>query len=77
MSAEQPDSGDEPWLSREELVEREHQDWLRRCAELQRRIDERCRLAEARWRAAPRWLGEPGLCRTVPVRVLFLPTPDL
>jgi hypothetical protein len=54
MSAEQSGQSnepDEPWLSREELVEKEHQARLRRCAELQRRIDERCREAEAKWRA--------------------------
>jgi hypothetical protein len=75
MSAEQSDSGEEPWLSREEIVEREHQARLRRCAKLQRRI-ERCRLAEAKWRAARPWLA-PGWCVSVPVRSLFLPDPKL
>ena len=75
MSAEQSGQSnepDEPWLYHEELVEKEHQARLRRCAELQRRIDERCREAEAKWRAMHSWLA-PGWCVSVPVRQLVLP----
>src|SRR6476659_3248116 len=54
--AEQASAGDsmsdeEEHLSREELVEREHQARLRDYEELQRLIEERCREAEARWRS--------------------------
>lgn len=77
MSAGQPEPGNEPdeeeWLSREELVEKEHQVRLRESEELQRRIDECCREAEAKWRAAHPWLDVPGMCITVPVRRLVLP----
>jgi hypothetical protein len=63
-------SGEEEHLSREELVEREHQARLREHEELQRLIDERCREAEARWRSTHHWLA-PGWCVTVSVK--FLP----
>jgi hypothetical protein len=75
MSARQPEPGDEPWLSREEIVEREYQIKRQKYEEAQRWIDERCRLAEARWRAAHPWLA-PGWCTTVHVRQLYLPDPQ-
>jgi hypothetical protein len=64
--------GDEEFLSREELVDRGHQARLRENEESQQRIEERCRKAEARWRAAHRWLA-PGWCVTVPVRRVAIP----
>jgi hypothetical protein len=69
--------GKEPWISREEIVARDVEQRRREYEEAQRWIEERCREAEERWRAARPWLGEPGLCRTVPVRSLSLPTPEL
>jgi hypothetical protein len=73
MSAEQSDSGEEPWLSREEIIEREHQARLRRCAELQRRIEERRAKAAADDLAAHPWRSDPGMCYSVPVGRLVLP----
>jgi hypothetical protein len=63
---------EEEHLSREELVEREYQIKRREYDELQRMIDERCRAAGARWKAAHPWLA-PGWCVTVPVPNLSLP----
>jgi hypothetical protein len=59
------DSDKEP-LSREELVQREHQVRLREGAELERLIEERCKEAAALQRRLE------GLCAEVPVRRLFL-----
>jgi hypothetical protein len=70
VSWAEPDEG-EPWISREEIVAREVEASRREHEEAQRRIVERCRLAEAQWRASHPWL-EPGWCVTVPVRQLRL-----
>ena len=59
------DSDKEP-LSREELVQREHQVRLRRCAELERLIEERCKEAACLQRRLE------GLCTEVPVPRIFL-----
>jgi hypothetical protein len=80
MSAEQPQSGEEseePWLSREELVEREYQIWREKYEAAQRWIDERCKQVEERWRATHPWIDDPGMCVTVPVRHLVLPDENL
>jgi hypothetical protein len=77
VSAEQSESGEEPeepWLSREEIVARDVEQFRRVDAQLQRRIEERCREAEERWKAAHPWLA-PGWCVTVPVRQFYLPDP--
>jgi hypothetical protein len=71
MSWAEPEEG-EPWISREEIVEREFEAKRREYEELQRLIDERCREAGKRWRASHPWL-EPGWCVSVPVRLLCLP----
>jgi hypothetical protein len=69
---------DEPWLSREELVEREHQARLREHKEWQKRIEERCREAEIRFWTAHPWLSSAGLhgsrgwCASVPVKLLII-----
>jgi hypothetical protein len=55
------ESEEEPWLSREELVEREYQIKRREYDELQRLIEERCREAAIRGRMAQ------GLCANVPI----------
>ena len=55
---------EEEYRQQAEALWREHD-------ELQRLIEERCRLAEGRWRAAHPWLA-PGWCVTVPVRRLDL-----
>jgi hypothetical protein len=71
-------SGEEEHLSREELVEREHQVRLRDYEELQRLIEERCREVEIRWWTAHPWLssaephGSPGWCVSVPVPQLVI-----
>jgi hypothetical protein len=65
---------EEQSLSREELVAREWQARRLEHEELQRLIEERCREAEARWRAAHPWLA-PGWCVTVPVRRVAIPDP--
>ena len=62
-------SGEEEFLSREELVEREHQARLRENEEWQKRLEERCRKAEARWRSTHPWVA-PGWCVSVPVKFL-------
>jgi hypothetical protein len=76
-------SGEEEHLSREELVEREHQARRRESEEWPKRLEEICREAEIRWWAAHPWLssagphgphgahGSPGWCVSVPVP--FLP----
>ena len=64
-------SGEEEHLSREELVEREHQARLKETEQWQRRLEERCRKAAADWRASHPWLA-PDMCVTVPVRRLDL-----
>src|SRR4029077_8875934 len=64
--ARDPMSGEEEHLSREELVEREHQTRLREREEWQKRLEEICREAAARQRRAE------GLCAGVPIRRLFL-----
>jgi hypothetical protein len=50
---------------------REHQAKLREHEDWPKRLEEICREAEERWRAAHPWLA-PGWCVTVPVRRLFL-----
>jgi hypothetical protein len=68
-------SGEEEHLSREELVEREHQARLREHEEWQKRLEERCRKAEADWLAAhPRLAAD--ICGMVPVWRLYLPQRD-
>ena len=57
---------------REELVEREHQARLREHEEWQKRLEERCRKAEADFQASHPWLA-PGMCVTVPVRRVAIP----
>jgi hypothetical protein len=52
MNSEPPDAGDEPWLSREEIVSREVEQSRSEYVEAQRRITERCHEAEARDREA-------------------------
>ena len=71
-------SGEGKHLSREELVEREHQARLRENEEWPKRLVEICRKAEIRfWKAHP-WLSsspqrrEDGWCVSVPVRRLIL-----
>jgi hypothetical protein len=61
----------EPWLSREELEARENQARLREHEDWPKRLEEICRKAEERWRAAHPWLA-PGWCVTVPVKRLYL-----
>jgi hypothetical protein len=69
-------SGEEEHLSREELVEREHQARLRENEEWPKRLEEICREAELRWWTAHPWLssspqrqahGSHGWCVSVPV----------
>ena len=67
-------NGEEEHLSREELVEREHQARLRNCEEWPKRLEERCREAEARWLSTHPWLA-PGMCVTVPVRLMVIEDP--
>ena len=55
----------------EEEYQREVEALGREHDELQCLIEERCRLAEERWRATHPWLV-PGWCVTVPVRRLDL-----
>jgi hypothetical protein len=69
MSWAEPGEG-EPWISREEIVAREVEAKLREHQEAQRRIAERCRQAEARWRESHPWLDDPDMCVSVPVRRL-------
>ena len=57
-------SGEEEHLSREEVVEREHQTRLREREEWQKRLEEICREAAARQRRLE------GLCATVPIPCL-------
>jgi hypothetical protein len=64
-------SEDDPWLLREEIEAREHQARLRELEEWPKRLEEICREAEERWRAAHPWLA-PGWCVTVPVKRLSL-----
>lgn len=72
---------EEPWLSREEIVEREHQARLREYEEWPKRLEEICREAEIRFWRAHRWLssagmhGSRGWCVTVPVRRLDIEDP--
>ena len=77
--ARDPMSGEEEHLSREEVVEREHQARLREHEEWPKRLEEICREAEIRWWAAHPWLSSagdrgahdsPGWCVSVPVRRL-------
>ena len=68
-----PEPGDGPWLSREEIVAREHQDRIREIERRERMIEERCRQAEERWRVAHPWAGDPLLCALVPVPILHGP----
>jgi hypothetical protein len=72
MSQPRDSGDDEEGLSREEIVARDVEQFRRADARLQRLIDERCKLAEERWRAAHPWLA-PGWCVTVPVRQFDLP----
>ena len=73
-------SQNEPWLSREELVEREHRARLRDYEDWPKRLEEICREAELRWWAAHPWMSSTATreahvspwCMTVPVRRLFL-----
>jgi hypothetical protein len=74
-------SGEEEHLSREELVDREHQARLWETEELQRLIEEPCREAEIRWWTAHSWLSSAGLhgsrgwCVSVPVRLMDIEDP--
>ncbi|MGB9275647.1 MAG: hypothetical protein WCC08_10480 [Terrimicrobiaceae bacterium] len=65
---------EEPWLSREELVEREHQARLRDYADWPTRLEEICREAEADFQTAHPWLA-PDMCVMVPVRRLDIADP--
>ena len=71
-------NGEEGHLSREELVEREHQARLREYEEWPKRLEEICRKAETRFWMAHPWLSSAGLygaqgwCVSVPVRRLIL-----
>jgi hypothetical protein len=71
-------SGEEEHLSREELVEREHQARLRGQEEWPKRLEEICREAEIRWWTAHPWLSSagphvsPGWCVSVPVPQLVI-----
>ena len=67
-------SGEGKHLSREELVEREHQARLRGTEQWQRLLEERCRKAQADWLAAHPWLA-PDMCVMVPVRRLDIADP--
>ena len=64
--------GEEEGLSREEIVARDVERRRREHEELQRRIDERCREAEAKWKAAHPWIGDHTLCIGIPVKRLDL-----
>ena len=64
--ARDPMSGEEEHLSREELVEREHQARLREHEEWPKRLEEICREAEIRWWAAHPWLSSAGPRMTRP-----------
>ena len=66
MSWAKPADG-EPWISKEEIIAREVEQMQREYDELKRLIEERCRKAEARWRATHLWL-QPGWCVSVPIR---------
>jgi hypothetical protein len=54
-----------------EAFRREQERMIREDTEWPQRL-ERCREAEARWRAAHPWIRDPALCVSVPVRRLFI-----
>lgn len=51
-----------------EAFRREQERMIREDAEWPQRLERVCREAEARWRAAHPWTGDPALCFSVPVR---------
>jgi hypothetical protein len=67
-------SEEEPWFSREEIVDCEHQARLRHNEDWPKRLEARCRKAEADWLAAHPWLA-PDMCVSVPVRRLDIVDP--
>jgi hypothetical protein len=73
MSEEHPESEEEPWLSREEIVTRDVERQIAENEEIQRWIEARCRLAVEQWRATHPWADDPGMCVSVPIRRVFLP----
>jgi hypothetical protein len=71
---EQAGEENEPWLSPEEIVDREYQVKRREYDELQRLMEELFRKAEADFQAAHPWLA-PDMCVSVPVRLLRIDDP--